>query len=257
MTEADKNRDAAMRSVVLITRPLEDSEALVGAVTALGLTALVDPMLKILPDPTATADLKDCAAILFTSANGVRAFAGLSEDRSLPVVAVGPASAAESRKIGFKDVTVAGGDVEKLIETVSRRFPDPAIGTLFHAAGSVTAGDLKEVLEAKGYSVRRSVLYAAQPAAALSPATRDALDAGQIGAVPIFSPRTARILVGLLEAEERKAAATDIVLVALSASVAKAAGTIAWKATHIAAKPTREALISSLSAVMNTKTPSF
>lgn len=222
---------------------------------ALGLSPLLEPMLRIETEHDASIDLSDCRAILFTSANGARSFATFTNDRSLPVVAVGSASAAAAEELGFTDVTVAGGDVEKLAESVQVRFPDPKPSNgphiLFHAAGSVTAGDLKSTLDALGYSVRRAVLYRAEPAQSLSEKTKEALNSGTVWGIPVFSPRTARILVNLIEQEGYRQTVDKIHFFALSPAVRDGAACLPWKAMHVAATPTREALISTLQAVMN------
>ena len=72
---------------VLVTRPEEDAAALVAALKARGHEALVEPMLTVAPAPGVTPplDLDGVQALLFTSANGARAFARLSERRDLPV----------------------------------------------------------------------------------------------------------------------------------------------------------------------------
>src|SRR5258708_27828261 len=81
----------------IVTRPRDDAAALVGALADRGVAALLAPMLTILPVPQATRHLAErlagAQAVLFTSANGVRAFAAASPRRELPVLAGRGASA--------------------------------------------------------------------------------------------------------------------------------------------------------------------
>jgi uroporphyrinogen-III synthase len=239
--------------LVLITRPVEDAAGLLAALAELGYRGLVEPMLSIEPVPGATVDLDGCQAILFTSANGARAFAALSERRDLPVVAVGPASAREARALGFADVAVAGGDVAALAATV-RETLRPEDGALFHAAGSVTAGDLAGLLAADGYTLRRVPLYGAEPAGRLSEACRAALDENRLTAVTFFSPRTAGVFVRLLQKEGRAPRARTVSAVCLSAAVAeKLAGAgqddtqdVVWADIRVARAPETHALLAAL-----------
>ena len=99
---------------VLVTRPAEDAENLLRALEARGHQALLAPLLTIAPnkDPPGPPELTGVQALLFTSANGVRAFAGLSDWRDLPVFTVGDASAAAARQAGFARVEGAGGEVQ-------------------------------------------------------------------------------------------------------------------------------------------------
>ena len=142
-------------------------------------------------------------AILFTSANGARAFAELSPRRDIGVLAVGDATASAARGLGFTAVESAGGDVQALARLVKQRLK-PAGGPLFHAAGSAVAGDLAEILAADGFDLRRRMLYELAAATALSPETIAALKQGRIDLVLLFSPRTA-----VSFAELARAAAVD------------------------------------------------
>ncbi len=123
----------------IVTRPRDDAAALVGALADRGVAALLAPMLTILPVPQATRHLAErlagAQAVLFTSANGVRAFAAASPRRELPVLAVGDASAAAARIAGFRSVASAGGDIEDLVELVAAHL-SPQGGALVHAAGT-------------------------------------------------------------------------------------------------------------------------
>ena len=60
---------------LLVTRPLDDAQALADRLEAGGHEALVEPLLTIAPDLAAPLPLDGARALLFTSANGVRAFA--------------------------------------------------------------------------------------------------------------------------------------------------------------------------------------
>ncbi len=72
---------------VLVTRPKEDAAPLAAALAARGHETLVQPLLAIEPRPGAEIDLAGVQAVAFTSANGARVFAGLSEVRDVPVFA--------------------------------------------------------------------------------------------------------------------------------------------------------------------------
>ena len=183
-----------MPLTALITRPEEDARPLAEALAARGVATVIEPLLAIRPLPEAAADLaKDLAgvqALLFTSANGVRAFAELSPRRDIGVLAVGDATASTARGLGFTAVESAGGDVQALARLVKQRLK-PAGGPLFHAAGSAVAGDLAERLAADGFDLRRRMLYESATATALSPEALAALKQGRIDLVLLFSPRTA------------------------------------------------------------------
>ncbi len=234
---ADGNEGRPMRA--LITRPEEDAAPLTEALTARNVEVAIEPLLMIRVLDDAAVDLDGVQALLFTSANGVRAFAARSERRDLGVLTVGDASAAAAREAGFGHVESATGDVGDLVRLVKRRL-DPKGGALFHAAGSVVAGDLAGQLAEAGFTLRRVMLYEAKPAEALSPEVLAALAERTIDLVLFFSPRTAATFVELVrKAGDPRVTAgcASAAALCLSPAVAEAAGAITWKSLHSAARP--------------------
>lgn len=234
---------------LLITRGAAEGAALARALEARGHRCLLEPLFEIhpvaVPQEALRRDLEDVQALLFTSANGVRAFAALEPGRAWPVLAVGDATAAAARGAGFATVESAGGAVEDLAALAAKglRTTD---GPLFHAAASAVAGDLKGALEAAGFAVRRRVLYEARPARAFSPETGRALTAGAIDAVLFFSPRTGASFVSLARTAGLGGACGGCHAVCLSAAVADRLADLPWAGLHVARRPTTESLISRL-----------
>ncbi|HKP27641.1 MAG TPA: uroporphyrinogen-III synthase [Dongiaceae bacterium] len=220
---------------ILITRPIEDARPLADALEERGIEVLIEPLLEIRHLEDAEIDLDGVQALLFTSANGVRAFAALSPRRELKVFTVGDGSADAARQAGFPNVESAKGDVEALAALVVDRLKAED-GILFHAAGTVTAGDLKTRLEGLGYQVRRAQLYEAKIATALSTETRANLTLGGIDAVLLFSPRTAATFAELWQAAGSPSLAR-IHGLCLSAAVAREIGSLGWAAVEIADRP--------------------
>ncbi len=227
-----------MAGKILITRPEEDAKPLADALRTRGIATVIEPLLAISTLPEAAAplaeDLANVQAILFTSANGVRAFADLSHRRDIGVLAVGDATADAARKAGFTAVESAGGDVNALAQLARQRLK-PEAGPLFHAAGSAVAGDLARLLAEGGFTLRRRMLYESKPANAFTPEARAALLTGEIDQVVLFSPRTAATFTALAEA-----AALDcrrMTALCLSPAVADAAGVLTWRAIRIADHP--------------------
>ena len=89
---------------ILITRPIEDARPLADALEQRGVEVLIEPLLEIRHLEDAEIDLEGVQALLFTSANGVRAFAAVSPRRDLKALTVGDGSADAARHAGFTDV---------------------------------------------------------------------------------------------------------------------------------------------------------
>lgn len=182
------------RQRIWITRAQPGAEATAERVRALGHEAVVAPLLAVRALPDVAVELDDVAALAFTSANGVRAFADRSGERGLKVFAVGAATAQAARQAGFRSVLSADGDVDALADgIISRRHE--LRGVVLHPGAAELAGDLAGALEAQGVAARRLVLYET------APVVLDAAEAETLrrsDAVLLHSPRAAEVLAGLL-----------------------------------------------------------
>lgn len=235
----------------LITRPQEDAADLAAALSARGIEPLVEPLLQIKQLDGAKIDLDNVQALLFTSANGVRAFAALSANRDLPAYTVGDGSAAAAAAAGFNHIESAGGDVNALASLACDHLK-PQNGVLFHAAGSVTAGDLAATLEQAGFTVRRVPLYQAEAATSLSPETRMNLTLGGIDLILLFSPRTAATF-GALWRQAGSPNLERVCAICLSAAVAREVGDLPWRDVFIAERPDLPSLLALVDAELQRK----
>ena len=229
----------------LITRPAEDAKGLQAELRRRGIAVSHEPMLTIERMTDISIDTSGVQGLLFTSSNGVRAFAGLSDRRDLPVFAVGDATARACRDAGFSDVHTASGDVDALANYVIRHC-QPLDGRLVQIAGTISAGDLAGALRAAGFIIDRIPIYEAHAAKALSSGTRTAMKNRRIDAVLFFSPRTASTFVSLAQSAGLEDACRNINAYCLSPAVAKRAAALPWKRVTIAAEPTQTALLASL-----------
>ncbi|MBV9550094.1 MAG: uroporphyrinogen-III synthase [Alphaproteobacteria bacterium] len=222
---------------VLITRPQEDGATIAAQLAAAGHQPLLAPLLQTRWLGGPPLDLAGVAAILATSANGVRAFARRSDRRDIPLFAVGPQTTQEARAAGFAKVENAAGDARALAAAVPGWIA-PAAGPLLHICGEDGAGNLAEELTEKGYAVRRQVLYAVD-ALPLPHAAAKALRAGAVDAALFFSPRSARIF--LEQAAGMPLGSVTAFCISPATAAVLPAGTFA--AIRVAAMPNQEALL--------------
>ena len=242
--------ETQMGPLVLNTRPETDSAELLAALDTRGYRHLSAPMLGItFPPPEKPFDISPYQALIFTSANGVRAFDQLSHDRTLPALCVGDATARMCREMGFANVLSANGDIHDLA-TLIRQKIDPASGPLFHPAARKTAGDLGRMLRVDGFTIDRRTVYEAIASDTLPQNVIDAFHRHHIDAVLFFSPRTAETFVKLVHSYKLEGALTGVDAICLSPAVQSRISDLTWHRTHVASQPTQEYLLSLLGSVV-------
>lgn len=175
---------------VWVTRAQPGAAATAARLRARGFDPVVAPLLEVRPLPGNPIDLVGVAAVAFTSANGVAAFAGRSAVRDLPVFTVGAATATAARAAGFVAVVSADGEVEALAPVIAAH--GPFIGAVLHPGPAEPAGDLVGSLAAMGLPARALAVY---ETVVLAPRCRVAAEA-----VILHSPKAARALAAHLAA---------------------------------------------------------
>src|SRR3990167_7902637 len=179
---------------IWITRAQPGAAATAARVRDMGHEAFVAPLLEMRTLPDAVIDLEGVGSLAFTSSNGVRAFAELTQDRSLRVFALGQATAQAAKAVGFKRVLSADGDVAALAEGIAVRRAE-LTGAVLHPGAAELAGGLAGVLARNGIEARQAVLYDTV-AATLDQETLAALPG--LDTALVHSPKAADALAALL-----------------------------------------------------------
>ena len=182
---------------VLVTRGWPGAERTAAGLRRMGINPIVSPVLDINFRARIDVDLADTQALVFTSANGVRAWGPRRPERDLPVFAVGDATADAARDIGFKKVYTAKGDVEALASLI-RRKARPGDGDLLHVRGIHVAGDLNGALKPHGFRVHDAIGYGAVAVVTLGEEAIAAIVSGAPVSVLVHSARGAKTFLDLL-----------------------------------------------------------
>lgn len=177
---------------VLVTRPAHQAEGLMTALRLRGYTPIAAPVLEMRATDAAIP-AGDFDALVFTSANGVNAFAARSDKRDIPVFAVGASTAAAARKAHFEWIMTGNQGAVALTEVMRARLA--AGSRVLHPAGRDVAVDLAEALAGSGITVERVALYAMDRAASLPEAAIAAIRGGCVA--PLLSRRSAEALFQL------------------------------------------------------------
>lgn len=235
---------------VIVTRPEPDGAAFARKLAEYGVESIASPVLVVRYMDIAR-EIHKAGAVLFTSANGVRAYSAGGGSVEIPAFVIGVSTAEAARTVGFASIAIGDGDVGSLAELAGNRLnAKPAAGDVLHIGGQEQTGDLVGQLGARGIKAQRVVAYAADPAAALSAAAQAAIrSAGEKPWVAHFSSRSAIEFLRLANEAGLEAQLWRIGCACFSAAVADAAGA-GWRQRVIATSPNGDALIE---AILNAK----
>jgi uroporphyrinogen-III synthase len=235
---------------LLVTRPEPDALKLRAVLEEHGHEATVEPLLSVSFDAPDPIDLEGVQALIATSRNAVRALKShplRGEARQLPLFAVGKATAAEARALGFELVLTGAGTGHELVAHIVS-VSEPSAGLLMHLAGDTLAGDLKGELELHGFRVVQPVVYRMQPAAALSEDTVEQLAMGEIEGVILMSPQTATIYATLMRKQGLASVARGLTHFCLSQAIARRLQPLGAVSTEIAEAPRLEEVLALIDA---------
>ena len=222
--------------MLLLTRPRAASQALAERLALPDLHIVISPVIRIegreLSGPL-------CAgALIFTSAHGAAEAGRLDLPRDLPVFTVGDATARTARAAGWM-AEALGRTADELVAALIRLSPPTP---LLHLRGAHARGDIAARLTRAGLPTDERVIYdqVAQP---LTAEAMDALNGDNPVILPVFSPRSARLLSGMGKP------LAPLHVVALSSAVAEALHDTDMTTLHVCDAPTREEMDAALNAV--------
>ncbi len=187
---------------LLLTRPTSSDDPLPELLRLHGHTVVRDPLLRIELLPVPDGDIAAVQALVVTSSNALRAFQASSARprlTHLPVFAVGAATAAAARSLGFADVRTGDGRAGALLPLLTAHLW-PTAGHLLYLRGEHVAVDLEPQLVSDNFTVRSQIVYRAIPARSFAAETVAGFVRGLIEGVVLLSPRTAETYAELAEA---------------------------------------------------------
>ena len=218
---------------LLLTRPQKDAQAFAQEILSHQPTAqiLISPILTITPIGT-LPDLSAYAAVVFTSRHAVACFAHAHIPKKMTCFAVGEATAEAAKKLGFLVINSAGA-AQDLILLVQKT---GAAGPLIHPHGQHARGQIAAILTKKGIPCAECVIYD-QIETPLSVQARALLTQPQALLVPVFSPRSARLL------QRYGPLPNGSEIIAISQTVAACFSTQPHIKTTVACHPNRGAML--------------
>lgn len=227
---------------MILTRPERASERFARSATArfgASVDIVISPVLDVVPC-AAAVDFDGIAGLIVTSENGVEALASLGPVPDLPVWCVGPRTSSVARARGLV-VKEGPGTAAGLVDMLGK---EPPSGPLVHLRGVHVSGDLAGALTAAGVPVRSVVVYDQVPRPLSADAKRVLSGHGPC-LLPVFSPRSARLLAGPL-----RGARAELRIAAMSHAVAGALSVQSGTRMRVADRPDATAMLDTLDLLL-------
>ncbi|WP_323763882.1 uroporphyrinogen-III synthase [Marinovum sp.] len=227
---------------LLLTRPRPDAESFLADLRRLVTPGrvVISPVLRIVPTGE-VPDLSGVAALIFTSVNGVRCYAG---PPGLRAFCVGRKTTAAARQAGLQ-AELAGESADQLVAHLTRLRPE---GALLHLRGAHARGAVAARLTQEGLGTRELIVYD-QQACGFTHEAHVLLEQERPVVLPLFSPRSAEIVAG------QAGARAPLWIVALSPAVARGASLLTPERLVIAARPDRAAICAAVAGVLRRGSP--
>ena len=185
-----------MTATVLITRPTAQANAFA---TALEIAhggperTVISPLMEIVPTKV-QGRFDDLAHVVFTSVNGVSASVPLNLPKTAIAWCVGSRTAEAAQKAGFSTRNALGNS-DDLVSLIVAAKP---VTRMVHVRGQHVAGTVTDSLKEAGIICETVVAYD-QVACPPTQAAIDLLNGANPVIVPLFSPRSAKLLVELVD----------------------------------------------------------
>lgn len=237
---------------VLVTRPDPASRRTAQLLADLGHAPVLLPLFEtrfVEVDPNILNG--DWAALVFTSANAVKAVGGAFVSSNPPVYTVGGATAHAARGFGYTDIragTAGGRELAEMIaaDVASGELALPEGREILYLAAQDRRPELEQGLSAASIPVTAAVVYRMDK---ISYST-DFIISAKMSSVPdavlLYSPNAARRLFELFAAQALESPASGMAVCCLSSEVAAACPASVISRIRVAEAPNEAALLETL-----------
>lgn len=227
---------------VLLTRPKQESERIAGELKKLNINSIISPVLYILLNSIEKQEYQHHQAILLSSKHSVAGLSSLKIKKSFPIYCVGDATARAVSDKGFTNVYSASGDINDLTSLVRKSLLSTN-GTILYLSGLRNKGEIIDDLGSLGFKIENRVVYEAKAVQSLNELAIKALTKNEIQGVFLYSPRSAKIFVKIVEKLGFQKIVMNLEVYCLSSAVADMVKELKWGEILIARRPNNREML--------------
>ena len=218
---------------ILITRPLIDSEDLMGQLFSLGHKIIHIPTLKISPAKIESADINQYDALIFTSANAIRNLKFTSEDKSKLCFCVGSITEKIARQSGYHNTLSAGGTVNALKNLIINSNQINEKSKVAYFCGDNVTYDLDLELKKEGLIVSKIINYTSEKITDLNDQNKKIISNHPPDIIFVYSLRSGESFIEITRNHSLYPLMTESKVMCISKKVASVFKSNGWKKVEV------------------------
>ena len=218
---------------ILITRPLMDSEDLMGKFFSLGHKIIHIPTLKISAIKIESVNINQYDALIFTSANAIRNLDVSSEGKKKLCFCVGSITEKIARQLGYNNTLSGGGTVNALKNLIinSKEINDKS--KIAYFCGDNITYDLDLELKREGFIIDKFINYKSEKITDLNDKNKEIITNHSPDIIFVYSLRSAESFIEIVRNHSLYPLMTGSKVMCISEKVANVFKSFGWKKVEI------------------------
>ena len=218
---------------ILITRPLIDSEDLMGKLFSLGHKIVHIPTLKISASNANPVDAKKYDAFIFTSANAIRNLKLDNQDTNKVCFCVGSITEKIVRLKGYNNTVSAGGTVNALKNIILNSDQIDKKKSIAYFCGDYISSNLDKELKNEGFQVDKIINYTSEKITELNEENNKIIKNHPPDIIFIYSQRSAESFIEIVKKYSLNGLMTESRVLCISEKVLGVLKKSGWKKLEV------------------------
>ena len=218
---------------ILITRPLIDSEDLMGKLFSLGHKIIHIPTLKISPIESELVDLNKFDAIIFTSTNAIRNLKVINKEKNKLCFCVGSITEKIARQSGYINTLSAGGTVNALKNLIINSNKINEKSKIAYFCGDNVAYDLDLELKKEGLKINKIINYKSEKITDLNDQNKKIISSHSPDIIFVYSLRSGESFIEITRNHSLYPLMTGSKVMCISEKIASLFKSDGWKIVEV------------------------
>ena len=218
---------------ILITRPLIDSEDLMGKLFSLGHKIVHIPTLKISASNISLVDAQKYDAFIFTSANAIRNLKLNNQDTNKVCFCVGSITEKIVRQKGYNNTISAGGTVNALKNIILNSDQIDKKKSIAYFCGDYISSNLDVELKNEGLQVDKIINYTSEKITDLNEENNKIIKNHPPDIIFIYSKRSAESFIEIVKKYSLNGLMTESRVLCISEKVLGLLKKSGWKKLEV------------------------